>query len=78
MVFVSEAAKEACLESMEAESWTGIDMLLRAARVSSVNGKSPASLVLEAYVWKELSSGRVLEWKSLKKQVQGTARLRYT
>ena len=71
MFYVSEVAKDACLKWMADEGWTGIEMLLRAANACNIIGKSLATLVLEAFVWKELTSGRQLEWRPLNKRAEG-------
>lgn len=69
--FASEVAKNACLTRMEVAGWTGIEMLLRAASAYNITGKSFATLVLEAFVWKELTSGRQLEWRPLNQRAKG-------
>lgn len=48
-------------------------MLLRAANASNIIGKSLAALVLEAFVWKELTSGRQLEWRPLNQRAEELA-----
>ena len=63
--FASVRAKDEGLAAMERQDWTGIECLLRAASQTGTLGKSPATLVLEAFAWAHICGLQSMELKPL-------------
>ena len=71
---MSDAAFHLCVQELEANSWRGIEGILRAAKKAGHLGTSLAKSCLEEYIWRAMEAERCLAPRLLTISYKGKLR----